>query len=336
MDSVTQIVLGASVAEAALGKKIGNKAMLWGAIAGTIPDLDVLLNFVTDEMTATVMHRGFSHSLLFCIIMAPFLGWLVHKMYRKKEASIKAWSWMFFLCLVTHPLLDAHTAWGTQFFWPFDYRLAYKNIFVLDPLYTLPFLVLVLIAMFYKRTNPKRRNLNKWALIISSTYMLLTIISKGIGWFSFQSALEEKEIAYTNLDTNTTPLNAILWNAQIETETGFVVGYYSLFDTAPVSFFTEIPKNHNLLEPYKDAKEVQQLIKISQGLYFVKETESGLHYTDMRFGQLGFEEDSPYLWQFDITKNPDGKVEVERLNSTSGDISLDEVFSALLTRIKGI
>jgi len=310
--------------------------MLWGAIAGTIPDLDVLLNFVTDEMTATVMHRGFSHSLLFCIIMAPFLGWLVHKMYRKKEATFKNWTWMFFLILVTHPLLDAHTAWGTQFFWPFEYRLAFKNIFVLDPLYTLPFLILVIITMFYKRTNPKRRKINKWALIISSSYILLTFLSKGVGWFTFKSALEEQQIAYTNLDTATTPLNSILWNAQIETETGFVTGYYSLFDKSPVSFFTEIPKNHHLLEPFKDEKVVQQLLEISQGLYLVKETEDGLHYSDMRFGQFGFEEESPYVWQFSITKTPDGKVEVERLNFASEAVTFDEVFSELFTRIKGI
>ena len=44
MDSLTQIVLGASVGEAALGRKVGNRAMVWGAIAGTIPDLDVISN----------------------------------------------------------------------------------------------------------------------------------------------------------------------------------------------------------------------------------------------------------------------------------------------------
>ena len=42
MDSLTQIVLGAAVGEATLGRKVGNKALLWGAIAGTIPDLDVV------------------------------------------------------------------------------------------------------------------------------------------------------------------------------------------------------------------------------------------------------------------------------------------------------
>ena len=74
MDSLTQIVLGASVAEATLGKKIGNKAIILGAIAGTLPDLDIITRFFVDDLTASVMHRGFSHSLIFPFIAAPIMN----------------------------------------------------------------------------------------------------------------------------------------------------------------------------------------------------------------------------------------------------------------------
>ena len=83
MDSLTQIVLGASVAEASLGRKIGNKAILIGAIAGTIPDLDIVLRFFVDELSASELHRGFSHSLIFPFFAAPFFGWLLKKKYLK-------------------------------------------------------------------------------------------------------------------------------------------------------------------------------------------------------------------------------------------------------------
>lgn len=96
MDSLTQIVLGAAVGEAVLGKKVGNKAILWGAVAGTIPDLDVLANFLTDTITATELHRGFSHSIFFSIVFAPILGWLVWLLYKKQQATWKEWSWLFF------------------------------------------------------------------------------------------------------------------------------------------------------------------------------------------------------------------------------------------------
>ena len=97
MDSLTQIILGASVAEAALGKKIGNKAILLGAIAGTIPDLDIVTRFFTDDLTASTMHRGFSHSLIFPFITAPILAWLLKKIYSSySNVSFFDWLKMFF------------------------------------------------------------------------------------------------------------------------------------------------------------------------------------------------------------------------------------------------
>src|SRR5690606_22376453 len=148
-------VLGAAVGEAVLGKKIGNKAMLLGAIAGTIPDLDVIANYFTDTVSALEIHRGFTHSIVFAVVFGLLFGWLLSLC--DKRASLMEWWWFWFLCFVTHPLLDAHTTWVTQLFWPFDLRLAYKYIFVIDPLYTLPFLFFLLLAMFQKRGSIKRR-----------------------------------------------------------------------------------------------------------------------------------------------------------------------------------
>ncbi len=78
MDSLTQIVLGAACGEIALGKKIGNKALLSGAIGGTIPDLDVFIGklLYTNKIQAMAFHRGFMHSLLFALLSC-FSFWLV-------------------------------------------------------------------------------------------------------------------------------------------------------------------------------------------------------------------------------------------------------------------
>lgn len=336
MDSLTQIVLGASVGEAVLGKKVGNKAMLWGAIAGTIPDLDVFIKYFTDDITSTLLHRGFSHSLLFCILLSPILGWLTSKIYKKQEVSMKSWSWLFFWCLVTHPLLDAHTTWGTQFFWPFEYRLAYKNIFVADPLYTIPFLVCTLIALFIKRTNPKRSKINKIGLIISTSYMALTFIFKGISHYQFQEALNKKGISYIEMDTKPTPLNTILWNAQVETSSGFISGYYSLFDNKEINFLKEIPKNHDLLDPYKDQKVIKQLIKISDGWYYVEKIDdSQLMFTDIRFGRFGFEENSPYIWKYKLNILEKGKISAKRLKFPTDSVNFSNALHELFDRMKG-
>ena len=285
MDSLTQIVLGAAVGEAVLGKKVGNKAMLYGAIAGTIPDFDTFASHFTDTVTALEIHRGFTHSIVFSLVFAPVFGWLVSRW--EKTASWKNWSWLFFWGFLTHPLLDAHTTWGTQLFWPLDLRLAYKNIFVIDPLYTLPFLVFVILAMRKKRTSPKRRKLNNLGLIISSAYMLLTLILKGITYQKFTDALQQQNIQYSEIETKPSPFNTILWTANVDTKDAYLIGHYSFFDAKPIHF-TSYRKNHEWLEDLKDEENVQRLIKITKGWYTITKENEKLYLNDLRFGLLGF------------------------------------------------
>ena len=208
MDSLTQIVLGAAVGEAVLGRKIGNKAMLYGAIAGTIPDLDVFASFFTDTVSALEIHRGFTHSVFFSLLFAPILAFIVIKYETYK--NFKNWTFLFFWVFITHPILDAQTTWGTQLFWPLDIRLAFKNIFVVDPLYTVPFLVFLILAMRQKKASKKRRFYNNLGLYISSLYLVLAVILKGVSYQKFTKELAEQKISYKTIKTKPTPLNTIL------------------------------------------------------------------------------------------------------------------------------
>ena len=335
MDSLTQIVLGASVGEVVLGKKVGNKAILWGAIAGTLPDLDVLLRYFTDEISSTQMHRGFSHSIVFAVLIAPLLGWIAKKIHFKlKEVSFKDWSKLFFWTTVTHPLLDAHTTWGTQFFWPFNYRLAYQNIFVVDPLYTLPFLMFLIIVMTLKKDNPKRSKFNTIGLSLSSTYLLLTLIFKWISFQEFKEGLENQKIEYVEIDTKPSPLNSILWSSLIETDKGYRTAYYSLFDKQEITYSKEFLKNHHLLEPYLEQKVIKQLIDISAGWYRIEEKNGKLLFWDLRFGQMGMDvNNASFLWYYELNIEENGNVSAIKRQPEIKNFKL--VFKELFIRIKG-
>ena len=87
MDSLTQIVLGAAVGEVVGGRKLGNRAMLWGAIAGTIPDLDVLGNFFMSEIDSLAFHRGISHSIFFAFTASLFLAWYTGIIFTRPKFS---------------------------------------------------------------------------------------------------------------------------------------------------------------------------------------------------------------------------------------------------------
>ncbi|MDX1762229.1 MAG: metal-dependent hydrolase [Christiangramia sp.] len=303
MDSLTQIVLGASVGEAVLGKKVGNKAMLYGAIAGTIPDLDTFVGNFFDTITAIEIHRGFSHSIVFAVLFAPIFGWLISKIESKSEATWKNWSWLMFWGLFTHPLLDAHTTWGTQLFWPFDLRLAYKNIFVIDPLYTLPFLVFLIMAMRLKRTDPKRKKYNRLGLIISSIYLL--VITPALKFYTFQQfeyALKKQDIEYERIDTRPTPLNAVLWTANIEAENQFYIGNYSIFDTQPISFYI-VPKNHELAGELQNDTNFMRLIDITEGWYSLSKDDGNLYFNDLRFGKMDIEDpDAEFIFSYRLSE----------------------------------
>jgi inner membrane protein len=335
LDSITQIVLGASVGEAVLGKKIGNKAIFWGAVAGTLPDLDVILRYFTDEISATQMHRGFSHSIVFAVLIAPLLGWIARKIHFKLvDVSFKDWTKLFFWTTVTHPLLDAHTTWGTQFFWPLKYRLAYQNIFVVDPLYTLPFLTFLIIVITLKKENPKRSKFNTIGLSLSTSYLLLTLIFKWISFQEFKEGLQNQAIEYVEMDTKPSPLNAILWSSLIETDKGYRTAYYSLFDKQEITYSKEFLKNHHLLEPYLDQKIVQQLIDISAGWYRIEERNGKLLFWDLRFGQMGMDVDTAsFLWYYELSIDESGHISASKKQPKIKNMS--GIFSSLFNRVKG-
>jgi len=331
MDSLTQIVLGAAVGEAVLGKKVGNKAMLYGAIAGTIPDLDILASYVTDTVTALEIHRGFTHSIFFSVFFAPIFGWLVSRYESYKD--FKAWSWLFFWAFITHPILDAHTTWGTQLFWPLEYRLAFKSIFVIDPLYTLPFLLFLILAMFQKRDAPKRRLYNKVGIIISSSYLLLTFVLKGMAFNEFEMALKDQHIEYSEIETKPAPFNTILWSANVETKNNYLIGYYSFFDTRPIHFVT-YPKNHDLLGELIQDEKVQRMIAVSKGWFTITKKENGLYYNDLRFGLLSLKPNSQnFAFQYEIKTSNSGKVSFVETKKNREDAK--QLLSDLWMRLKG-
>ncbi|WP_299757020.1 metal-dependent hydrolase [uncultured Pontibacter sp.] len=319
MDSLTQIVLGASVGEAVAGKRLGNKAMLWGAIAGTIPDLDVLLNPWLDTVQQLSFHRSITHSILFALVVSPLLGWLLHRLYKSSAATFRDWSLLFFFGFITHILLDSCTTWGTQLFWPFStYGVAFYNVFVIDPLYTLPFFALVIAAAFYSRDNPTRRRLNYTGLFISTGYLLWSFVAKSIADHTFEKSMDKQCIPYTSYISKPTPLNTVFWSVTVEGPDGFYNGFYSLLDEDKTIKYDFEPKHAELLAPYRGHPKLERLLQITKGYYAVEETESDtLLIKDLRFGKFdGWQESGgDYVFVYKVWQNQQGKLKFEEVNN---------------------
>lgn len=344
MDSLTQIVLGAACGEAAMGKKIGNKALLFGAIGGTIPDLDVFVGpwLYNNQINAMLFHRGFMHSILFAIIGAFGFGWLFYKIYntskRKGKTQLKNWIWLFFLSLFTHPILDAFTGYGTQLFAPFsNYRMAFDNISVVDIFYTTPFLFCVIAVMFFKRSNPKRKLWLKAGFVISSAYMLLTIGNKLYVNSVFKTSLRQDGIAYSRFQTQPSLFTNFLWYGTAETKDAYYAAYFSNFDSQQrIVKWVKIIKQHQLIPKHND---IDTLKWFSNGYYNIYKSEDSEDYiyTDLRYPFL--EEDNPKssVFSFKIFKD-EARWNMKPFKPKRNDdnTSLSEVFAPMFKRMKGI
>ncbi|GGZ71389.1 metal-dependent hydrolase [Algibacter mikhailovii] len=340
MDSITQIVLGAACGEAVLGKKIGNKALLFGAIGGTIPDLDVYVGNLLygNAIDAMLFHRGFMHSIFFSVIAALLLGWVVHRLYntrqRRGNTTRQDWIALFFWSLFTHPILDCFTPYGTQLFAPIShYRVAFNNIAVVDPLYTLPFLICMIAVMFFNRTSPKRKIWLKLGLTMSSLYMLFTVGNKLYIDALFKSSAEDSQIDYIRFSAQPSIFNNILWYGIAETANSYYVADYSLFDTdTKFSTFTKVAK-HRDLKP-AEFEDVANLAWFSNDYYSVyKLDDETYRYNDLRYPLLDLNDPDSSVFSLILYK------EKERLNMKPFKPKFGKLSDALATlwkRIKGI
>jgi len=398
LDSLTQIVLGAAVGETVAGRKLGNRALLWGGIGGTIPDLDIIANGFLTPLQALVTHRGFSHSILFAIMGAFVFGWLIHAMYKSPyhrhiafvswfalpagvllffsrvfdaarfeiwsaalllfvlvgigyilfrkyfkseitspDVSLNTWRWLMFWTVVTHPILDCFTTYGTQLFQPFsDYRVAFNAIAVADPFYTVPFLLCVIAASYYRREREIRRKLVWTGLAVSSLYMTFCVFNKSRVNAHWEKTLADESIVYERYMTSPSILSNFLWTLVAETKDGYVTGQYSIFDKSPTA--TEfIARNNTDHSINLDDPTIERLRWFSDDYYSVINQGNGIQFNDLRFGsQPDKAGGKHYIFNFLLKPSTDQSFEMIGSNGGPPPGEEQEMISRLFTRIKGI
>jgi len=313
MDSVTQVALGAAVGEAVAGKEAGNKAPLWGAFFGLLPDLDVLANPFLTEAQALTFHRSLSHSFVFIAVVTLAAAHGLRRLHSDTPVSKRLWAGLVSAALLTHVGLDCLTTYGTQVFWPFsDYPVIYGTIFIIDPLYTVPLALGVLGTLYGPASASARRWwTNALGLGLSSAYLLLTVVNKQHIDHVFATALERQVPDYERVFTAPTPFNNVLWQGIAETDDGFYVGLYSLLDSDRRIDFRYVPKRHDLLGPAAHHPIVQRLRHFSRGYDIVRRAPDGdFQIHDLRFGRtdVGLTASGSYLFTYRLQEGPDGRI----------------------------
>ncbi|MBN2527161.1 MAG: metal-dependent hydrolase [Deltaproteobacteria bacterium] len=309
MDSITQVALGAAVGEAVGGRTSGKKAMGYGALAGLLPDLDILMGPFFHPTEQLLVHRGISHSLIFAVALCPVFARGVKKMHRGDPGSFLRWMTLFFLSLVTHSLLDIMTIYGTGFLEPFHpARLSTGVISIVDPLYSLP-LVCTLIAALVAYRKKWAHRLVIIGLVASHLYLAGAGAAKLFIGRHFDAELAKAGINHSEVMTSPAFFNTILWYGVARGPDGIWLGYHSFLDKDSTIQFQFFPRNDKL-EKRVDAKVLSRLKTFSKGWHVMSEKEGRIYFHDMRFGAL--DETTP-VFSYDF-KAPD-----KRPFATGGD-----------------
>ncbi len=336
MDSLTQIVLGAAVGEVLLGKKLGNKAILLGAIGGTLPDLDVIYNFFDDNPVSHLrVHRGYSHSMFTHLLAALPLAWLSVR-FSDQVKSLRRWYLFWFLAFFTHALLDCCTTYGTRLLLPFtEYQVAFNNVSVVDPLYTIPFLLSLVAAMCFKRSSLMRMRLVRFGITYSMIYLAVTFYLKYQAHQLFSQSLAVNQISYSELNATPTIFNSVLWSAQAYDEDSVRFAEYSyLLPETPIKWVT-YPRKKELLQGYMN-RDVETALWFSDGVWFAEKKEDGsIHLFSCKFGRIDFESNDPeqaFFFFWNIYRK-DGQVFCDQAGRRRTDGDVKEALEKLRNRI---
>ncbi|MBY0408941.1 MAG: metal-dependent hydrolase, partial [Burkholderiaceae bacterium] len=251
MDSVSQLVLGASVAIAIMGRRTAVwKAALWGGIAGTLPDLDTFIDH-GDAILNMVLHRSESHSLFYLTAFSMPLAWGVSRLHQERAISLHWWLALW-LALVTHPLLDWTTVYGTQLMLPFtNFPYAVGSMFIIDPLYTLPLLVGVVAALRIRQGRGV-----VWArsgLVLSTAYLAWSVVAQQQATTQIMESPPEPGLTPGQLLVTPGPFNTLLWRAVVVTPTHYYEGYTSLLDGGRPVRWTQHPRGADLYAQHQNS-----------------------------------------------------------------------------------
>jgi inner membrane protein len=336
VDSLTHIAIGACIGEAVLHKQLGKRALLWGILAQSIPDIDFIAAAWLNTSENLLAHRGFTHSILFALMISVAMALACDHWHRPHNIRFSKFILFFTAQVFIHIGLDSLNAYGIGLFEPFSHqRISFDVLFVADPFFS--FAPGIAIAALFILRNEKRHQRLTWmrfGLIIPILYVCYALYNKTTINNDVRKILAARQITYNDYFTTPTPFNNWLWFVVAANDTGYQIGYRSVFDSKKQIDFTFFYKNDSLLKPVtKDADE-ERLIRFARNYYTIEKWNDTLVFNDLRFGQVAGWKDprAPFAFHYYLEYPGDNTLVVQRGRFQGWDW---QTVRSLLSRIKG-
>ena len=329
MDSVSQIALGAAVSVAVMGRRTTVwKAALWGAVAGTLPDLDVFIDH-GDPIRNMVLHRAETHAPFWLTLFSLPFAAAVARLHGE-WALWRRWWLAIWLALVTHPLLDAMTVYGTQLALPFsNHPFGVGSVFIIDPLYTLPLLIGAGWAIASKGS---RRGLaaNAAGLVLSTAYLIWGVVAQQQVERIARASLAAQGIAAERVLVVPTAFNSVLWRVVAVDGAHFHEGFYSLLDDGPRIAFDRFDRGTALEAELAGMNGVQRIAAFSKGFYKLQQDGALLLVSDLRMGQ-----EPTYTFAFAVAERHSAPVPLAPARQVGARPDIERVLPWLWRRALG-
>ncbi len=316
MDTITQAALGAAVGAAGFGHSLGKRALWFGAFCGLVPDFDVVAR-VLGPWESLKYHRAESHSLLVLPFIALLLGYWSAKVWNKDGKWLQ-WSHLAFWGLVTHPLLDLFTSYGTQLFTPLSHqRFALDGVAIIDPIYTIPLLFIVIRCLRMPESIPNYQMQAWGALMFGTIYLFFGIYVSHSIQKRAQAQLQTQQVEIVALRTPPVIFFPFLRRIAAKDSLGNIyVGNASFLANQEIGFEKIVPPEENYAERLKADENGALFYWFAQELVSLEPSHQKgqlqVRLLDQRYGMILQAKESPFsaLAHFDET----GKLlRVERL-----------------------
>ena len=321
--------------EAFAGKTVGKKAMLWGILAQSIPDVDFIASFWLKTADNLLAHRGITHSFLFALLITPVIAGFAHSLNKSHNISFKKWILFIGPVIFIHLFLDAFNNYGVGWLEPFSHvRISFNTIYVADPFFSIIPGIALLMLLFIKQKSTIRKLIWKTGLIIPFLYLMYSLANKFYVTAQTKKILAAQNINYNKLLITPAPLQTWLWFVAAGNDSGFYTGYRSVFDKQPSLELHFKPQNNNLIPLVKEPDQLNKLIKFSQGFYTIEQRKDSMVFYDLRFGQIvGWQNPlEDYAFYYYLQPDVDNTLVVQRGRFAKWD---RQSFKSLIDRIKG-
>lgn len=335
MDSLTHIALGACIGEAFFEKGFGKKAMIWGALAQSIPDVDFLASLWSTTTENLLAHRGFTHSILFGVLVVPVFAMAADRIHRPHNIAFRTWIMFFATEVFLHLFIDGFNNYGVGWLEPFSHtRFSFNAIYVADIFFSIWAGIALLMLTLLHSYSPRRTFWWKFGVFIPFIYLSYCSINKIKINSDVKEIFARQHIPHSRYFTTPAPLQNWLWFVVAGNDSGYYVGFRSLFDRNEKMDFHYFPRNDSLLKQVAGNEDLQKLVRFSQQFYTVEKWNDTLVFNDLRFGQIiGWKEPrEKFVFHYFLQQPEDNKLVVQRGRFAKWDM---DVAVALLKRIRG-